>query len=175
MIQLISVMVVFAVFFAIVGFLRGWNRELFGTAGLVLGIFVLFQFDPFLRSSVYLLLTPSQTFFLQSGIFLVVVFFMYRMSEGDPRALGGQNLQTSLLGGLAGALNGYLIAGSLWYFMDINEYPWPQMIIAPTPGSPSEQAINAIPLVLVSGGTASTGDFLAFAVIGLLVLVLVVL
>ena len=31
-----------ALFFAFIGFLRGWNRELVATAGIILGLFALF-------------------------------------------------------------------------------------------------------------------------------------
>jgi uncharacterized membrane protein required for colicin V production len=45
MVQLYSLMWILAVFFAVLGFLRGWNREVIGTAGMVLGMFALFQVD----------------------------------------------------------------------------------------------------------------------------------
>ena len=49
MIQLSAVMWTMAIFFAIIGFLRGWNREVIATAGIILGLFALFQFDSLIR------------------------------------------------------------------------------------------------------------------------------
>ena len=48
MISLASLMWATAIFFAFMGALRGWSRELVGTAGIVLGVFAIFQFDSLL-------------------------------------------------------------------------------------------------------------------------------
>jgi hypothetical protein len=72
-------------------------------------------------------------------------------------------------------MNRYLIAGTLWYFLDINEYPLAPLVIAPGPGSPSERALDLLPLVILSGGVNGGGDFLAIAVIGLFFVVLLVM
>jgi hypothetical protein len=63
----------------------------------------------------------------------------------------------------------------LWYFLDINEYPLAPLVIAPAPGSPSDQARDLIPLVILGGGTNGTGDFLAIAVVVLILIVMVIL
>ena len=59
--------------------------------------------------------------------------------------------------------------------MDINEYPLSPYIVAPAPGSPSDQARNLLPLVVLGGGPGGTGDLLAVAVIILFVIVLVLI
>lgn len=179
MIQLSAVMWTMASFFAIIGFLRGWNRELVSTAGIVLGLFALFQFDSLLRGTLLANVPRDQVFLVQAGVFIAIVFFAYQTrSTGAPdvrRREGRDNLQESVLGGLLGFLNGYLVWGSLWYFMDINEYPLAPYIIAPGPGSPSDQARSLLPLVILGGGPSGTGDLLAVAVIILFVIVLVLI
>jgi uncharacterized membrane protein required for colicin V production len=144
MIQLSTMMVVLALFFAIAGFLRGWNKELVSTAGIVLGLFALFQFDTILRGTLLANVNRDQVFLVQAGIFIAIVFFAYqtraiigddvRRREGRE---GRDSLQESVLGGLLGFLNGYLIWGSLWYFMDINEYPLSPYIFARLAQRPS--------------------------------------
>jgi hypothetical protein len=179
MIQLSAMMWTLASFFAIIGFLRGWNRELVSTAGIILGLFALFQFDSLLRGTLLANVPRDQVFLVQAGIFIAIVFFAYQtrsVTTPDLRRQSGRdNLQESVLGGLLGFLNGYLVWGSLWYFMDINEYPLAPYIIAPAPGSPSDQARTLLPLVILGGGPSGTGDLLAVAVIVLFVIVLILI
>lgn len=179
MIQLSTVMLMMAVFFGIIGFLRGWNRELIATAGIILGLFALFQFDNIIRGVVLAGVSRDQVFLVQSILFIVVVFFSYQQRalgrSTNPAAGGRDNLQESVLGAIVGFINGYLIWGSLWYFMDINEYPLAPSIVAPSPGSPSDQARELLPLVILGGGVNGNGDLLALAVIVLFLFVLIVI
>lgn len=176
MIQLYSFMWVLAVFFGVLGFIRGWNREVVALAGIVLGMFALFQFDALLRGTLLLTVSRSQAFIVQVGIFIAIVFFAYQN-----RSLVADNptdrlsTQESILGGFVGFINGYLIGGTLWYFMDINEYPFDPYILAPALGSPSAERIEYIPLVFMSGGVGGSGDLLLVLVVVLFLIVIIVL
>jgi uncharacterized membrane protein required for colicin V production len=176
MIQLYSLMWVLAVFFAIIGYQRGWNRELIATSGIILGFFALFQFDAVIRGTLLLSFPPEQAFFIQAAIFIAIVFFSYqnRVFIAEPRP-GRLNFQAGLLGALVGFINGYLIGGTLWYFMDINQYPFDPYILAPSPTSPSAQQLGSMPLVILGGGVGGSGDLLAVAVILMFLMVLIVL
>ncbi len=177
MIQLSAVMMTMAIFFAVIGFLRGWNKELIATAGVILGLFALFQFDSLLRGVLLAGVAQQQVFLVQCILFITVVFFAYQtraLGRGD-RQGGRDNLQESILGGIVGFLNGYLIWGSIWYFMDINQYPLAPWVVAPAPGSPSDQARELLPLVILGGGINGDGNLLAIAVIVLFLFVLIVI
>ena len=140
MIQLSAMLWVMAIFFAVIGFLRGWTKEVIATAGIILGLFALFQFDALLRGTILAGVEANTVFLIQSAIFISIVYFAYqnRAVDVNTRRDGGRdNMQEGILGGLIGFVNGYLIWGSLWYFMDVNEYPLAPHIIAPSPGSPS--------------------------------------
>jgi hypothetical protein len=176
MIQLSAVLVMMSIFFGIIGFLRGWNKELIATAGIILGLFALFQFDSVLRGAILRGVALDQVFVIQSLIFITIVFFAYQtraLGRGDRP--GRSNLQEGVLGALVGSLNGYLIWGSLWYFMDINSYPLAPAIVAPAANSSSAVAINYLPLMILGGGAEGSGDLLAVAVIVLFRFVLVVI
>jgi hypothetical protein len=178
MIQLVGVMWVMAIFFGIIGFLRGINKEVISMSGVILALFGLFQFDPYIRGTLLVNVPPTQIFLFQAVIFIVVVFFAYQtraLGLADNDGDGRDDLQTSVLGAILGFINGYLIWGSLWYFMDINQYPLNPYIVAPAPGSPSDEALNILPLVILGGGPGGSGDFLAVAVIVLFLIVLVVI
>jgi hypothetical protein len=183
MIQLATVMWALAFFFAINGWSRGWNKELISTAGIILGLFALFQFDGTLRGQLLAQSGAATTFFVQSLIFVVIVFFAYqtRALIGDDASRrrgnndgGRDSLQESVLGAVLGFVNGWLIWGSLWYFMDINRYPLPD-IVQPAAGSISEQTRQLLPLVLLGGGVGGPGDLLAVAVIVLFLIVLIMI
>lgn len=177
MIELVALLVVMAILWSIFGYFRGLNRELIATAGIILAIFALFQFDSLLRTTLLGNVNSDQVFLIQALIFTVIVFFSYQT-----RTFFGRDLdrarenrsasQSSVLGAIMGGINGYLIWGTLWYFMDINEYPIAPYVIAPAVGSSSDQARNLLPLVLLGGGPTGNGDLLAVLVIIMFVLVL---
>jgi hypothetical protein len=187
MLQLSALMWAMAVLFGVIGWMRGLNKELIAMAGIVLGLFALFQFDNFLRNQLMVTFLPEQKFFVQTLIFGVIVFFAYqtraligeeatKVRENRQAKEGGRDaLQSGILGALAGFANGYLIWGSIWYFMHINDYPLGPYIIAPPQGSPSAQTVPILPLFFLAGGPAGSGDLLALAVILLFLFVLIVI
>lgn len=184
MMQLATFMWFLGACFAVVGFLRswdekrGWNEELFATAGIVLTTFAFFQIDGFLRGTLFLLMSASQIFYVQFFAFVAAVIWIYNYTEHHSpinRSRGNtkqHDYQSGFLGSLVGFANGYLIGGSIWYFLDINEYPLDRFVFAPAANSPSAQAIETIPLVFLGGGVNGTGDVLA---VGVLVMIFVVL
>ncbi|MDX2078735.1 MAG: CvpA family protein [bacterium] len=178
MIQLYSLMWILAAYCGVLGFLRGWNREVIATAGIALSMFILFQLDPLLRGTALLFLERDQAALFQIVIFLIIVFMAYRnrsLARDTRRSNRDDRITAGILGGILGVVNGYLIGGALWYFIDINEYPFYPMVMMPTAGSPSAEAIQAIPLVIMSGGASGTGDALILLVVILFVLVLAVI
>jgi hypothetical protein len=175
-IELSAVLLMMSIFFAVIGYLRGWNKELIAMAGIILGLFALFQFDTLLRGTILNGVSLDQVFLIQSGIFVAIVFFAYQtraLGRGDRG--GRSTLQESVLGAVVGFINGYLIWGSIWYFMDINNYPLAPAVIAPAPGSSSAQVLQMLPLVVLGGGVNGSGDPLAVAVIVLFLFVLIVI
>lgn len=177
MIELVALLVVMTILWSVFGYFRGLNRELIATAGIILAIFALFQFDSLLRTTLLGNVNRDQVFLIQALIFIVIVFFAYQTRTFFGRDLerareNRSTSQSSVLGAIMGAINGYLIWGTLWYFMDINEYPLAPYIISPALGSSSDQARNILPLVLLGGGPTGNGDLLAVLVIIMFVLVL---
>ena len=75
MIELSAVLILMTIFFAFIGSLRGWNKELIAMAGIILGLFALFQFDNLLRGTILRGVALNQVFIIQAGIFIVVVYF----------------------------------------------------------------------------------------------------
>lgn len=179
MVTLYSMLWVFAVFFAIIGAIRGLRRELISLGGVILATFTLYQFDVLLRG-VFLASVPrDQAFFIQCGLFCIIVYFAYQTRsfgsyDDTDNVPGSRRIQNAILGGLVGGLNGYMIWGAIWYFLDINDYPFSPLVIAPAPGSISAQALNAIPLVLLGSAAGGSSEILTIIVIIMFLAVLFV-
>lgn len=173
MIQLSSFLWLMILMFAAVGFMRGWTKELVATAGIVLALFTLRQFETLLIDP----LTDGEQrpkFYLQATILVLMAFFAYQTppEKLSRRGVVGdrRNVQEGILGALVGALNGYLLIGSLWWYMDNLEYPLSPYITPVVPGSASAELVSALPLSWMLGGD---GSLLSMLMIGLFVFVIV--
>jgi uncharacterized membrane protein required for colicin V production len=153
LLKVISLQVIFWIFviiFAVIGAVRGWAREVLVIFSSVLAIFILFLLDNFaaFAKDGVLFTNPTSHFWLQAVIFGGLVIFGYQAPNlpalaGHVRFMG-QSIIDNLAGLLLGALNGYFIFGSLWYFMDSAGYPF-SIISAPAAGSEiGDAAINML-------------------------------
>lgn len=188
MLELVTLVWVFVAFFAFMGLQRGWTKEIISMSGVILGLFALHQFDTAIREQFLAEFTPDQKFYFQTALFLLIVFFAYQtraLVGSDAREAitgdGRDALQTRVLGAIVGGFNGYLISGTVWYFLHINRnvatgaYPLEPYIVAPAAGSLSAQNIGNLPLYVLAQGPGTTGDLLSLLVIILFVVVLVLI
>lgn len=135
MITLNALFWVFVVLFAGVGAMRGWAKELLVTLSMIVAIFVILlteQYVPFM-----------QAFIAQGGeqrqltvravLVVLMVFFGYQIPKSERIAdvMMRVRIQDSLLGIVIGFINGYLIAGTLLYYIHTTNYPFP--FLQPSP------------------------------------------
>jgi uncharacterized membrane protein required for colicin V production len=134
---------VLIVLFALIGAMRGWAKEILVAFSVILALFLinlLETYVPFLKIDSDL---PSTTrLWIRVMIIGILTFFGYQ--SPNIRGLAGtrfvrEKFQDALLGFILGALNGYLIFGSLWYFFDYANYPY-EFIIPPNPDTAAGQA-----------------------------------
>ena len=178
MIQLSSFFLLMISMFSVIGFMRGWTKELIATAGIVLALFTLKQFESLLIDPLTQGKQDSK-FYLQAGVLLLMAFFAYQTPpEALTRTSGRrgstsnrEGFQDGVLGALVGLWNGYLLFGSLWWYMDNLEYPLSPHIIPVDPGSTSASFVNALPLSWMLGGD---GGLLSLMMVALFVFVIVV-
>ena len=139
MVSLTVLFWLFVVLFAIIGAMRGWAKEILVTFSVLLGIFIIVLMETYLP-----LLSPdsnigqSNRFWIQTGVIALLVFFGYQTP--NLRALAGprfarDRVQDLLLGLILGAVNGYLIVGSIWYYMAAAGYPFQPYFVPPDPNS----------------------------------------
>jgi uncharacterized membrane protein required for colicin V production len=159
MLPISTVFWIFVVFFAILGFVRGWAREILVTASVILAFFVIFvleQYIPFVGDffSRYQVpdsvVIPIQQFWFRTVLLVVLVFFGYE-TPSIPRIAGPRfkrdNFRDSALGFILGGFNGYLIFGSLWSFLHDAGYPY-DLVVLPIPPESLELVDNLPPLYL---------------------------
>ncbi len=140
MVSLVVIFWMYVLLFAVIGAMRGWARELLVAFSVILALFitsVLERYVPFINTT--LASIPSTLFWLRTLIVLGLVFFGYQ-TPNLPRLAGSnrfarERLQDILLGVFLGALNGYMIAGTIWFYLNDAAYPFPNLISAPPPGT----------------------------------------
>lgn len=163
---------IMVVLFAIIGLNRGWAKEMLVTFAIILGIFiinVMETFVPFFKN----LVGEDQAgmiFWVRTMLTLALVFFGYQ-GPNIPRLAATnrfvrEKFQDSLLGFFIGALNGFLVIGALWFFMDKAGYPFADIISAPPAGDAGEasrQLISVLPPVWLHSPTIYFAVAISFA------------
>jgi hypothetical protein len=136
MMTLTAVFWMYVLLFGVIGAFRGWAKELLVIFSILLAIAI----DTVLLTyvdSVRIIMTskPGITqFALRSGLLLTMTYFGYQTPNLPAFASGKfarEKLQDMLLGAALGLINGYFIAGSLWFYMNQANYPLPY-VTAPT-------------------------------------------
>ncbi|MCX6034282.1 MAG: CvpA family protein [Chloroflexi bacterium] len=136
MVSLTFVFWMYVVLFSIIGGMRGWAKELLVSFSVILALTfttLLSNYVPFIRD---VLQKDNQAlfFWLRTILLGVLVFCGYQTPNIQRFApkMNREKLQDIILGVVIGALNGYLIAGTIWYYMADAGYPFTQVITAPS-------------------------------------------
>ena len=153
MVSLTVLFWIFVAFFAFIGAMRGWAKEIIVTFSVVIAIFIIVLLETYMP-----ILSPdssisqSSRFWIQAGIISLLAFFGYQtpnlMALAGPR-FARDRIQDILLGLIIGALNGYLIVGSIWFYMAEAGYPFEPYILPPDTntalGQTAESLLNVMP------------------------------
>jgi len=138
MVSLVVIFWMYVILFAIIGAMRGWARELLVSFATILALFFITVMERFAPSIVGKTLENMTTvhFWLRTLIILGLVFFGYQ-SPNIPKLaqqarFARERLQDILLGVFLGGFNGYLVSGSIWYYLDAAKYPFKNIIETPT-------------------------------------------
>lgn len=164
------------VLFALIGAMRGWSKEVIAMAGLILSLFVLKTFGWTLVRIVggvddvaiaaNLPAVMRRQFYLLALIHLVIAFFSYQgVNLIGGRLSGRERLQERLLGMIVGAVNGYLVVGTLWALLEFQvtadgfvpltsgfPYAFDPLLTRPIAATPGMQLVMThLPLPWLSG------------------------
>lgn len=145
---------VVAIFITLIGFARGYPKELGTTIIILAAIFVL----SFIEERVLNLSGTIQNSLLDGDVdatnlllsmlfevlFIVAVFASYAGITLDFPGRPARPPQGTLISLAVGALNGYLIAGTLWYYQDLFNYPLQSLGLVQLPLTARGQAWVAL-------------------------------
>lgn len=129
MVSLLVVFYMFVILFAIIGAMRGWAQELLVTFSVILAFFLINILENIVLTrfggGVVVDKSPLQ-FWLRVAIVGVLVFFGYQTPKISRFASAARKdrISDSFLGFFLGGINGYLFAGTLWFYMDYAGYPF---------------------------------------------------
>ncbi len=178
MMELTYFLQICVIFFAVMGYLRGVYKEFVGLTGLLLGLYLMTEFGWLLdvligganaatRLTVDAILLGMLTFFAYQQAPMMFVPRMYR--KGNKIVLPVESgWSRGFLGAVLGGFNGYLVVGSLWYWMDQLEYPLNNLFSQPQVGSASAEFVRNLPLVWLQ-----QNNLLLFMVMGLFLLIII--
>ncbi len=171
------------IFFALIGYMRGWQREVIALSGLIASLAALIQFGDALTRLVGALVGGDaiatdplalrrQQFWIQAIWHSTIAFFSYQVvARIANQASGGRlgerlrgDLEKRILGAVIGAVNGYLVIGGLWGFLEYQltnagyvrlppgePYPFdPSIIIRPDAAAAAVALTEYLPMALFS-------------------------
>lgn len=169
MVSLSILFYMFIFIFALIGAIRGWAKEVTASFSVFLALFILTVMQDFIPAiDTYLKNSPIDSQVTFKMIILGVIVFIGYQTPNLPIFLQNQQfkrgqMQDTLLGLIIGAFNGYMILGSLWYFIHSGGYPF-DFVLAPIAGTKAgEAALQIIPL-LPPAWLVAPGIYFAIAI-----------
>jgi uncharacterized membrane protein required for colicin V production len=174
MMSIIYVFWMYVLLFAVIGAMRGWAKELLVGFSVILSLALNHVIRKYIPLAANLPETDASLFWVRTIILLVLVYFGYQtvisIQHLAARARS-ERLQDTLFGAFLGGVNGYLVAGSVLYYVHIADYAFQQVIIKPTDPVLLEK-VNQMMLYMPPQILGEPGIY--FAVILAMVFVLVV-
>ncbi len=178
MLSLMFVFYVYIGYFAVTGFMRGWAKELLVSVSVLLALALIGILEyqiPLIKD----LIVPDSKgqFWFRVGLFTIIIFFGYQ-TPNIPRFASTakrEKFRDSILGVIFGAINGYLVVGSLWYFVDTVGYFSPFFVEPEATHPMGETALKVLELLppaILSGDTFWV--YIVAIVAAILVIILIV-
>ena len=147
----------------VIGAMRGWAKEVLVTFSVLVALFimnVLGSISAF--KSIFGSPLGSGGFWGPALVLIILVIFGYQTPFLVRFASGKvvrERFTDGLLGFFIGLINGYLIWGCLWFFMESAKYPFAPGITAP---NPVPIIVNYLPPVYLTGTVLYVAVGLAF-------------
>jgi len=161
MVTLNILFTIFVLLFSVIGAVRGLRKELVVIVSGILAIFIIKEVLPRLLSD----LTGTKALFLNLIVLFVCGFLGYQTPAFRRLAESGRfnrdTLMDMILGAVVGGLNGYLLVGSAWYFIDKAGYPFSGII---APDAATEYGQKALELLQNQVPQLLTGNALYVAI-----------
>ncbi|HET59830.1 MAG TPA: hypothetical protein ENN32_05630 [Chloroflexi bacterium] len=178
MIYLHTMLWVFVVLFAIIGAFRGSSRELLVTIALLITLFTLdlLGMTRFFRETLTTMEGGLPLFWVRTILMTILTMAGYQIPRENAimkdRMVGSIKLD-KITGFIVGGINGYMIFGSIWYFLHAANYPG-LALLNPAEGPIAELNTRAINFIQFLPPAWLQGTVLYIGV-GLLVIFILVM
>ena len=174
MMSIVYVFWMYVILFGVIGAMRGWAKELLVAFSVILSLALNHVLRKYIPLAANMLETDPSLFWVRTIILLVLVYFGYQTVVSIPHLASRaarERLQDTLFGGIVGGVNGYLVSGSILYYVHIADYSFQNVISKPTDPN-LLQTVNQMMLYMPPQLLGEPGIY--FAVILAMVFVLVV-
>lgn len=138
MMSIVYVLWMYILLFAVIGWMRGWAKELMVSFSVVTALAVNYLLERYIPVMQNIGKDSSALFWTRSIIVLGLVYFGYQTVISVQRLAAKANrerLADSLFGAVMGGFNGYLVAGTLLFYYAEALYPFSNVISAPPPNT----------------------------------------
>jgi len=148
MMSLVYVLWMYVILFGVIGLLRGWAKELLVGFSVILALTLNHVLRKYVPIVAQLNDDSTSLFWVLSLVLIALVFFGYQTVALIPHLQSKatrERLQDALFGLIVGGLNGYLIAGTVVFYLAQTKYQvFPNIVLPPTPdGAASLQSLMA--------------------------------
>jgi hypothetical protein len=154
MMSLAYVFYLFVALAMVIGAMRGWAKELLVIFSAILGLFIIMVFQTYVGfyNSIIASGPPTTEFWVRTTVMLLMAFFGYQTPKISrlQAAARREKARDMFLGAIFGAVNGYLVIGSIWAFLDkVGYHNFPKVFLPPDPnlemGQLAIALVNAMP------------------------------
>jgi uncharacterized membrane protein required for colicin V production len=145
MMSVIAIFWMYVLFFAIIGAMRGWAKELLVAFSVVTALAVNLLLEKYIPLVRDLDKASTSVFWIRTIILIALVYFGYQtvsISRFASKA-ARERLQDALFGAVLGGLNGYLVAGTVLFYSHVANYPY-RDIMSPATDPVLVQAIDTM-------------------------------
>jgi uncharacterized membrane protein required for colicin V production len=125
MMSIVYLFWMYVVLFAVIGWMRGWAKELLVAFSVILSLMLNHLIRTYVPIAKNLDNGDHSLFWVRVTILVVLVYFGYQTVvsiEHLASRARSERLQDRLFGAFLGAVNGYLVSGSILYYIDLTEY-----------------------------------------------------
>ena len=135
MMSIVYVLWMYIILFAVIGWMRGWAKELMVSFSVITALAVNYLLERYIPVMQNIARDSSALFWIRTVIVLGLVYFGYQTVVSVQRLAAKasrERLADGLFGAVMGGFNGYLVAGTLLFYYAEAAYPYEKIISAPT-------------------------------------------
>jgi len=135
MMSIVIVFWMYVIVFAVIGMMRGWAKELLVAFSVIIALTLNLLLKSYIPIVKELDDASPSLFWIRTIIVVALVYFGYQTVALVPHLASKaarERLQDALFGIILGGLNGYLIIGTILFYLNEAKYPFPDVVSAPT-------------------------------------------